>query len=365
MSQPIGNSFKSRIPTFSDDASIQEAFRVYHYGKDNYNESEAVPPNSIEGHFVTTTNRIAALETTVGGLGDVYVLKISPSSNPNVITANNAASTPLTIRGLVSQSGPLQNWQNSSSTNVISMFNDGGAFFANYVAIGNAQKPSTVALDVRIGDAAHRGLVIQAAFTPTANLQEWVANNGTTILARVDSTGQMFSNNIEVVTLSQTQTLTNKTITGGSVNATTLEQNSVPVVTTTGTQTLTNKTLTSPTISSASITSPTIAGATISGTFSSTATITGGTINPTTLQQGGVAVVTTTGSQTLTNKTLTSPSISGPSISNASISGGTISASTISVSGSQALSARVRNITISTSNSPFGGNDGDIWIQYV
>jgi len=37
--------------------------------------------------------------------------------------------------------------------------------------------------------------------------------------------------------------------------------------------------------------------------------ITGGTINATTLQQGGVQAVTTTGTQTLTNKTLTSASV--------------------------------------------------------
>ena len=40
-------------------------------------------------------------------------------------------------------------------------------------------------------------------------------------------------------------------------------------------------------------------------------TITGGTVNPTTLQQGGVQAVTTTGAQTLTNKTLTSPVVTG------------------------------------------------------
>jgi hypothetical protein len=73
------------------------------------------------------------------------------------------------------------------------------------------------------------------------------------------------------------------------------------LVTLTGSQTLTDKTLTAPTVS----------GATISGTVTSTATITGGTVNATTLQQGGVQAVTTTGSQTLTNKTLTSPTITG------------------------------------------------------
>jgi hypothetical protein len=46
-----------------------------------------------------------------------------------------------------------------------------------------------------------------------------------------------------VVGTTASQTLTNKTITGGTVNATTLQQGGIPAVTTTGTQTLTNKTI--------------------------------------------------------------------------------------------------------------------------
>jgi microcystin-dependent protein len=52
----------------------------------------------------------------------------------------------------------------------------------------------------------------------------------------------------------------------------------------------------------------TIVGTTASQTLTNK-TITGGTINPTTLQQGGVPAVTTTGTQTLTNKTLTLPKV--------------------------------------------------------
>jgi hypothetical protein len=314
MSQPIGNSFKSRIPTFSDDASIQEAFSVYHYGKDNYNESEPVPPNSIEGHFVSATNRIGVLETSVNALPNIYVLKTSTSINPNIITTNNVGITPITVRGILNQSSPLQNWQDESTTNVGSIFKDGGATFANYVTIGNMEKSTNVALDVRIGNNSHRGLVVRAAASPNTNLQEWVTSTQT-ILARVDPTGKMFSNNVEVVTLSQTQTLTNKTLTAPTIAAIvntgvlTLPTSTDTLVGRATTDTLTNKTLTNPSINSA----------TISGSFTSTATITGGTVNATTLQQGGVAAVTTTGTQTLTNKTLTSPVISGGSLSNASI----------------------------------------------
>ena len=153
-------------------------------------------------------------------------------------------------------------------------------------------------------------------------------------------------------TLAGSETLTNKvisaatisgsttnsgTITGGTVNAATLQQGGVQAVTVSGTQTLTNKTLTSPKISTISntgtltlptdtdtlvgqattdtltnktLTSPTINSATFSGSVTNNSTITGGTVNPATLQQGGVQAVTVSDSQTLTNKTLTAPVIS-------------------------------------------------------
>jgi microcystin-dependent protein len=80
-----------------------------------------------------------------------------------------------------------------------------------------------------------------------------------------------------------TQTLTNKTVTGGTVNATTLQQGGVPAVTTTGTQTLTNKTLTSPAINTATITSPTMtvaaAGSIALGTSASAITADSKTIS--------------------------------------------------------------------------------------
>jgi len=248
MSQPIGNAFKSRIPTFSDDASIQEAFSVYHYGKDNYTESEAVPSNSIEGHFVSANNRIGALESTVNNLGQVYVLKISPSLNPNVIQSEANNVSPLVLRGnSPSQNAPLQNWQNSSTTNVASVFNDGGAVFNNYVTVGNTTKSSSTALDVRIANAAHKGITVAGATLQTGNLQEWTFTDGSTtsIVARVNSAGKIFSNS---------------GLTG---------TNTSEVVTETGTQTLTNKTLTSPVISGGSLSNATVNNVNISN-FTST-----------------------------------------------------------------------------------------------
>jgi hypothetical protein len=84
----------------------------------------------------------------------------------------------------------------------------------------------------------------------------------------------------------------------------------------TDSQTLTNKTLTSPTIN----------GATLSGTLSGTYTIGGTPTFPS-------SVVTLTGTQALTNKTLTSPTINSPTITNASITADAITGYTTSNSG--------------------------------
>ena len=285
MSQPIGLNYKSRIPTFSDDASIQEAFSVYHYGVDDYS-TQPIPEDSIEGHFRTFNERVAALEAVIEDIGGVFVEEESSAATPNVIYPENASTVPLTLRGFSGQTAPLLRFQDSSQVLLSTFFPNGGASFGNYVAIGSTSQTSTTALNVVIGNAAHKGIVVRASSSPTANLQEWVASDGTTILARVNNTGKLFSNNVEVVTLTQTQTITKKTILDGDnpgeesyIDVNTVRVNGDDAVTLTATQTLTNK------------------------------TISGGTVNPTTLQQDGVAAVTVSGTQTLTNKTLTAPTL--------------------------------------------------------
>jgi microcystin-dependent protein len=126
-----------------------------------------------------------------------------------------------------------------------------------------------------------------------------------------------------VVGTTATQTLTNKTITGGTVNATTLQQGGVPAVTTTGTQELTNKTLTSPAISnptisgtitgavvtSANIVDGTIVNADINASAAIVATKLTGTITQFNDALSGADFTTIAGTETLLNKTLTNPKI--------------------------------------------------------
>ena len=102
-----------------------------------------------------------------------------------------------------------------------------------------------------------------------------------------------------------TQTLTNKTITGGTVNATTLQQGGVPAVTTTGSQTLTTK------------------------TFNLTNNTLTGTIAQFNTALSDADFATIAGTETLTNKTLTSPAINTATITSPTI--------TVAATGSIAL----------------------------
>lgn len=166
-----------------------------------------------------------------------------------------------------------------------------------------------------------------------------------------------------VTTAANTQTLTNKTlsaaaltnpvITGGTLDgtaigaaspttgafttlsATSFTVGGATVVTESGTQTLTNKTLTSPTVTGATVTGGTINNTPIGGTTAAAGTFTA--LAATTATVGGVTVVTTSATQTLTNKTLSGSLNTFSNIPNTAITGlGTMStqdASNVSISG--------------------------------
>lgn len=219
MSQPVGLNYKSRIPQFSDDASIEEALKVYHYGVDNYT-SQPIPDDSIEGNFRSLDQRISVIESTgtISVLKPFFIESVSETSSPNVITPQSSTTVPLTIRGTGVQTANLQQWQNSASANVSVIFSDGSSAFNGYLSVGTSSRSSSTAADIRIINSGHKGITVRSASGQTGNLQEWQSSSGNA-LARVEpdgdiyTLGKMYSNNIEVVNLSDTQSLTNKSIT--------------------------------------------------------------------------------------------------------------------------------------------------------
>ena len=198
MSQLIGQNFKTRIPEFTDDASIEEALKVYHYGVDNYTV-ETIPDNSIEGNFRSLDSRITTVESIVTGLdpGTPLVKFVSLSSAPNIITGENTTTVPLTIRAIASQTVNLQRWENSSSNLIASISASGYFASAGYASIGSTTQVATTALTTNIINPSNKGIVVKAAASQTANLQEWQNSSGTN-LGWVDRNGSVHSKGVEV-----------------------------------------------------------------------------------------------------------------------------------------------------------------------
>ncbi len=196
MSQSVGNSFKSRIPTLADDASIEEALRVYHYGVDSYS-GQPIPTDSIEGNFSSINTRLSAVESSVTSFPTTFVRLTSATATPNIITAQSTTTVPLTVRAIASQTAALQNWQNSSSSVVATMSSGGALGMAGYVSIGSTSISSSVASSINIINAAHKGIVVKAAASQTSNIQEWQDSNSN-ILASVAPSGAISSTSVAV-----------------------------------------------------------------------------------------------------------------------------------------------------------------------
>lgn len=194
MSQPVGYQYKSRIPSFSDDASIVEALKVYHYGVDNWT-TEPIPNDSIEGNFRTLYTDVANIQSQLSSLN--YVQLISQTSSPNVVTGQSITTVPLTIRSIASQTAALQQWQNSSSINVGSISTGGFANLAGYITVGTTTQASTVGVQVEIINAAHKGIVVKAQASQSANLQEWQNSIGSAV-SWITASGALYIQGAEI-----------------------------------------------------------------------------------------------------------------------------------------------------------------------
>lgn len=189
MSQVVGNQYKSRIPSLGDDASIEEALRVYHYGVDNYT-TQSIPDDSVEGNFRKLDIRLTLVE-------DQMVESTSLSTAPNIIVGQNSVTVPITIRSVTSQSVPLQQWQSSASVNVALINPNGDFATAGYMSVGSTTLSATTAIKVSIASPTHAGMTMRAAVGQSGKMQEWQTSSGK-IVSWVDERAILYSNGDEV-----------------------------------------------------------------------------------------------------------------------------------------------------------------------
>lgn len=198
MSQIVGSTFRSRIPTFNDDASIEEALRVYHYGIDNYS-TQPIPNDSIEGNFRTLT-------TNLNTLDGAAVKRVSLTSAPNIITAQATNVVPITVRAIAAQTTPLQIWQNSSSVSVGQITTAGAMFLRDTLAVGSSAISTTSYLLINQISPSIKAIEVRAALGSTTNFQEWQDSSGNA-MAWIDSNAQFYQKGNNILDVSRAYSL--------------------------------------------------------------------------------------------------------------------------------------------------------------
>jgi hypothetical protein len=101
MAESIGNLFPTSIPSLTDNADIQAALRLYHYGENyDYNTNNTLNSSSVAGYLNSITVRVTALEGK--GTGSKYVAESGlPATIPDGYIWVDSASSLGAQPGLV------------------------------------------------------------------------------------------------------------------------------------------------------------------------------------------------------------------------------------------------------------------------
>jgi hypothetical protein len=212
MAQNIGINAPTRIPTFGDDASIEEALKKYHYGVDNWDGDPVQDNLGMDGNFKAVKARLTEVEETITdivGDGGGFIRSESKTANPNTIVPQTASIVPLTIKGTTTQTANLQQWQNVSNTNLAIIFSNGALSTNGYLTVGATTQSSTIVADFRIGNSVHKGITVRGAASQTGTLQEW-QNSAGTVLTSITASGHISSASANITAItSSSATITN------------------------------------------------------------------------------------------------------------------------------------------------------------
>ena len=122
MAENIGGVFNAKIPSISDNADIQTAFRLYHYGLSTPGSPDA---DSISGHFEDLTNS---------------KLNLDPTTIPTTVDLNTYTTTGFYTQTSI-PTGP--NYPSSSNLpGLLTVVNKENTIFQQYQVVGAPESGS-------------------------------------------------------------------------------------------------------------------------------------------------------------------------------------------------------------------------------
>ena len=129
MSTEIGRDWVSRIPSLSDDANIQQAFRMYHYG--NQDGSEPGPGdtvNGVEGYLASLQSQITSITAGVDEIKDLSSNDIKLNDLDTIPESGTYRRSSTPIAG--------NDYPELSAGLLFVAVTDGGAVYQEYQTIG-------------------------------------------------------------------------------------------------------------------------------------------------------------------------------------------------------------------------------------
>jgi hypothetical protein len=240
--ESIGNLIPTKIPTLGTDADIQTALRMYHYGTESYalnstanTNPASLPTQGIAKYIYDLRADVDSLEAasgipegTINAKGDLLVGVVndevgilSRGTNGFVLTVDTSATNYLAWKEVevrADNSVPLSN------KTLVSPKVTGSIFDSTNNELITLSSTSSAVNEITVTNAA----------TGTApSIASTGDNTDIDLLLVAKGTGVVKADGIEVVTISGSQTLTNKTISSITTNSQTLN---FPAIT--GTDTL-------------------------------------------------------------------------------------------------------------------------------
>ena len=151
-SESIGSIYPTQIPGYADNADIQAAFRLYHYGSTTYNTANTNTANLETNFIASALNSLQTQITTLvsprekaaisatAATGTVH-LNVSTAS-VHIYTANATANYVLNVRGNASTTLNSLMAVGESITVTFEHPNGGTAYYpSSYTIDGNAVTP--------------------------------------------------------------------------------------------------------------------------------------------------------------------------------------------------------------------------------
>jgi hypothetical protein len=151
-SESIGAIYPTEIPGYADNADIQAAFRLYHYGSASYNSANTNTANLVNPSIAYTLNNLQTQITTLtspretaaisatAATGTVHLNAVTASIH--IYTANATGNYVLNIRGNSSTTLNSLMSVGESITITFEHPNGGTAYYpTSYTIDGNAVTP--------------------------------------------------------------------------------------------------------------------------------------------------------------------------------------------------------------------------------